>query len=211
MQHVGCTRGVKKQSHSGLCLSSRGSLIDQCSEPRRPKVECSSTQRIGGMLQPHPISNGIDAASLFLCLFLNKFDLVLTGVSFKFVCWDDSRQRALNSTTFVRQWSGRMLQDTVPPPPLPPYNGVRAYRAGGIAWPPPVAMPKPCPEQNLAGIPLLQCNIVIIKRLRGCEVCCFERFARDVVQKRASQGNSSPRRLARPCCVKITSQYGTFA
>jgi hypothetical protein len=32
-----------------------------------------------------------------------------------------------------------------------------------------------------------------------------------VVQKRASQGNSSPRRLARPCCVKITSQYGTFA
>ena len=137
VQGVGYTRCVKKQSHSGLCLPSRGSLLDQCPEPRRPKVECSSTQRIGGMLQPHPISNGIDAASLFLCLFLNKFDLVLTGVSFKFVCWDDSRQRALNSTTFVRQWSGRMLQDTVPPPPLPPYNGVRAYRAGGIAGPPP--------------------------------------------------------------------------
>ena len=173
-----------------MCLPSRGSLLDQCPEPRRPKVECSSTQRIGGMLQPHPISNSIDAASLFLCLFPNMFDLVLTSVSVKFVCRDDSRQRALNSTTFVRQWPGRMFQDTVPPPPLPPYNGVRAYRAGGIAWPPPVAMPKPCPEQNLAAGLVLHYNIVITKRLRGCEVCCFGRFARDMVQKRASQGNS---------------------
>ena len=119
MQRVGYTRGVKKQSHSGLCLPSRGSLLDQCPEPRRPKVECSSTQRIGGMLQPHPISNSIDAASLFLCLFPNMFDLVLTSVSVKFVCRDDSRQPALNSTTFVRQWPGRMFQDTVPPPPPP--------------------------------------------------------------------------------------------
>ena len=70
---------------------------------------------------------------------------------------------------------------------------------------------KPCPDQNLDDVVLLQCNIVITKRLRGVEVCCFGRFARDVVQKRASTGNSSPRRLSRPCCVKITSQYGTFA
>ena len=138
MQHVGCTRGVKKQSHSGLCLPSRGSLLDQCPEPRRPKVECSSTQRIGGMSQPHPISNSIDAASLFLCLFPNMFDLVLTSVSVKFVCQDDSRQPTFNSTTFVRQWPGRMFQETVPPPPpLPPYNGVRAYRAGRSPGPPP--------------------------------------------------------------------------
>ena len=189
----------KNRVTPGLCLPSRGSLLDQCPQPRRPNVECNSTQRIGGMLQPHPISNSIDAASLFLSLFPNMFDLVLTSVSVKFVCQDDSRQPALNSTTFVC------------PPPLPPYNGVRADRAGGIAWPPPVAMPKPCPDQNLASGLVLQCNIVITKRLRGCEVCCFGRFARDVVQKRASQGNSSPRRPARPCCVIITSQYGTFA
>ena len=100
-------------------------------------------------------------------------------------------------------------------PPLPPYNGVafssalrfslgqygRSCSTDG----------RSCPDQNLAGVPLLQCNIVITKRLRGCEVCCFGRFARDMVQKRASQGNSSPRRPARPCCVEITSQYGTFA
>ena len=70
---------------------------------------------------------------------------------------------------------------------------------------------KPCPDQNLDGVAFLQCNIVITKRLRGVEVCFFERFARDMVQKRASTANSSPRRLSRPCCVKITSQYGTFA
>ena len=70
---------------------------------------------------------------------------------------------------------------------------------------------KPCPDQNLDDVVLLQCNIVITKRLRGVEVCFFERFARDMVQKRASTANSSPRRLSRPCCVKITSQYGTFA
>ena len=137
MQHVGCTRGVKKQSHSGLCLSSRGSLIDQCSEPRRPKVECSSTQRIGGMLQPHPISNSIDAASLFLCLFPNMFDLVLTSVSVKFVCQDDSRQPAFNSTTFVRQWPGRMFQDTVPPPPPPPVQWGESVSGRGHSLAPP--------------------------------------------------------------------------
>ena len=137
MQRVGYTRGVKKQSHSGLCLPSRGSLLDQCPEPRRPKVECSSTQRIGGMLQPHPISNSIDAASLFLCLFPNMFDLVLTSVSVKFVCRDDSRQPALNSTTFVRQWPGRMFQDTVPPPPPPPVQWGESVSGRRHCLPPP--------------------------------------------------------------------------
>ena len=137
VQRVGYTRCVKKQSHSGLCLPSRGSLLDQCPEPRRPKVECSSTQRIGGMLQPHPISNSIDAASLFLCLFPNMFDLVLTSVSVKFVCQDDSRQPALNSTTFVRQWPGRMFQDTVPPPPPPPVQWGESVSGRRHCLPPP--------------------------------------------------------------------------
>ena len=127
----------KNRVTPGLCLPSRGSLLDQCPEPRRPKVECSSTQRIGGMLQPHPISNSIDAASLFLCLFPNMFDLVLTSVSVKFVGQDDSRQPAFNSTTFVRQWPGRMFQDTVPPPPPPPVQWGESVSGRGHSLAPP--------------------------------------------------------------------------
>ena len=195
---------------SGLCLSSGSSLLDQCPDPRRPKVECSSTQRIGGMLQPHPISKSIDAASLLVCS-PNMFDHVLTSVSVKFVCRDDSGQPALNSTTFVRQLPGRIFQVTVPPPPPPPVQWGESISGRRHCLAPPVAMPKPSPDQHLASVSLLHCNIVITKRLRGCEVDRFGRFARDVVQKRASHGNSSPRRRARPCCVKISSQYNTFA